>query len=193
MPHDPAYPPQQTWRFPPPPLARRWVWLAWIATVLGAAALAAGVTLAVVAGNRDAPGLIDDPKVLARIEASCSLMTSTVEAQPSGRTPRERSLIVTDQNAAVDEMIDRIEALDSDVRAGDRPLEAWLDDWRALTDARDSYAALVARGGPEREVVVPFDERGRPITERMEDALLDDVCPVPEVLIDPGSSSNLST
>jgi hypothetical protein len=47
-------------------------------------------------------------------------------------------------------------------------LAAWLDDWDALLAARAEVAAQRARG-TTRRLVVPTDDRGRPVTVRMDE------------------------
>lgn len=195
MPQDPAFPPQRSWQFPPPKVGRGWTWLAVLGSTVGGLVLVGTITALIVTGMRDTPGLIDDVTVLDRIDTACGAMTTTVEGMPAGDSPEDRAAVVADQNAAVEQMIEQVEELDPDTRAGDRPLAAWLDDWRDLVTARDDYAAAVLStrtlDGPEVEV--PLDPDGHPITDRMVDALFDPVCEVPEVLVDPDSASDLST
>lgn len=57
-------------------------------------------------------------------------------------------------------------------------LDAWIDDWEALIEARRTFASDMAAADP-RNLVVPTEGRGRPVTLRMEEYARDhdlDVC-----------------
>lgn len=136
----------------------------------------------IVVESRDAPGLLDDTEVVQVVGEECELMTSTVEGLTLSGPPADRARTLRDQNEAVRQMLQEIRALD-DLADRDQPLQAWLEDWDRLVEAREAYAEEVA-GGREIDLSVPRDDDGNEITERMDGAGLL-VCEVPEALVTP--------
>ena len=177
------YPPDTVWRFPPPPVSRLWLVAAIVAGVLGLSAAGAGFTYLAVNVERDIPGFINNEQVLTVAIRECRLMTSTVEGFTTDGTPDDLLDVLADQNTAVTTMIERIRSLESTVRESDQPLEAWLADWEALVTRREHYLARQRRG-VDAEFRVPHSPDGQPINERM-DAAAEDVCDVPDVLLEP--------
>ena len=177
------YPPDTVWRFPPPPVSRLWLVAAIVAGVLGLSAAGAGFTYLAVNVERDIPGFINNEQVLKVAVRECRLMTSTVEGFITDGTPDDLLDVLGDQNTAVTMMIERIRSLESKVRESDRPLEAWLADWEALVTRREHYLARQRRG-VDAEFRVPRSPDGQPINERM-DTAAEDVCDVPDVLLEP--------
>jgi hypothetical protein len=177
------YPPDTVWRFPPPPVSRVWLVAAIVGGLVGL--LAAGGAIAFLAVNRerDLPGIIDDSRVIKTAARECRLMRSTVEGVPYGYSEDERLDALDDQNTAIEKMVDRIHALDAELRASDRPVDQWLDDWRTLAARRHAYVDHLRRGdgGSFR---VPRAPDGDPINERMNLAG-EEVCKVPKVLLEP--------
>jgi hypothetical protein len=144
------------------------------------------ITTAAVLESDDASGLIENGPILATIDDECAVMTDQVDQLGSAGQPDDLAETIRDQNEAVTTMVEQIRLLPRAVLAQDRPTEAWLRDWDRLVTARESYAkALEANGEPAGRFEVPLDPDGLPIDLRMEDALLDDVCRVPESLVDP--------
>lgn len=182
----PAYPPQQNaWQYPPPPIQRRWKWLAITATVLGAVAAIALTTTLVVFENRDAPGLIDDATLTSVISRECALMTTTVESMPLGGSPRRQARTIGDQNAAIAIMLTRITRGNRDLIQSDRPAQQWLNDWATLLKARDRFMVDLLRDG-EANFTIPVDSGGSPLYQRMDDVWLGDAaCTVPMSLFSP--------
>lgn len=182
----PAYPPQQNaWQYPPPPIQKRWKWLAISATAFGAVAAVALTTTLVVMGNRDAPGLIDDTALTSVIDRECDLMTSTVESMPLGGSPRQQAQTIRDQNDAIAIMLTRISRGHGALIRGDRPAQQWLDDWGKLIVARERFATDLLRDGKAR-FPVPLDNNGVLLSERMADVWLGDaVCTVPSIVLWP--------
>ena len=133
--------------------------------------------------ERDLPGFIDDRRVLKVAVRECKLMTSTVQGQPFDGSPEDRLDALRDQNTAVEKMVDRIRSIRSKVRASDRPLDAWLDDWETLVSDRERYIGQQRRGD-DAEFRVPRTPDGDPINERM-DMAAEEVCKVPDVLLEP--------
>ena len=190
----PPYPPPRVWSFPPPPVGRRWFWAALVGGVVSALVGSALLATAIVLESRDAPGVIDDTTVLGTIEDSCDLMTSDVEGTSRGSSPVRIAATIREQNDFVEAMLDRVEALPRRVLAGDRPTVAWIKDWRQLVAARESYAeSLVTEGLRTKGFKIPRDQNGKRITLRMEEALLDPVCDIPQTLLDPGQRTTSST
>jgi hypothetical protein len=151
--------------------------------LLGVTAVGGALTYFVANTDRDIPGVIDDERVLEVTVHECRLMTSTVEGLPVDGPPDERLDALSDQNTAVETMVDRIRSLSSKVREADQPLDAWLADWETLVAGREDYLGRQRRG-VDTDFRVPRSPDGDPINERM-DSAAEDVCPVPEVLLKP--------
>jgi len=177
------YPPATSWRFPPPPVSRIWLFAAILGSLVGL--LAAGTALVFLGLNseRDVPGFIDDQRVVKVAKRECRLMTSTVEGMEAPGTPDQRMAALSDQNRAVTIMVDRIRAVSSDIRDGDQPVDGWLEDWEVLVQSREAWLDA-QRNGSSAGFRVPRTTDGEPISERM-DAAAEDVCKVPRVLLKP--------
>ena len=80
-------------------------------------------------------------------------------------------------------MVERIREVESKVRESDQPLDAWLADWETLVSGREAYLGQ-RRRGEDTEFRVPRSPDGDPINVRM-DMAGEDVCAVPEVLLNP--------
>lgn len=190
MPSDPSlppYPPQRVWSFPPPPVRRGWFWAAVTAMIVSVAAVAALGLAAVSLESTDAPGLIDDADVLDTIAVECERMTAEVERTPDGYAPMELAAIIREQNEAVTTMVENISNLPQETLRADRPTLEWLRDWGRLVATRDAYATVLETA--DRQVGPldpPKDAHGDSIVGRMDDALLDPVCEVPDALLEPG-------
>jgi hypothetical protein len=186
----PSYPPRRdTWQFPPPPVRTRWKWLAVLAGLLGLVAAGGLLTVAIVLGNDDLPGVIDDPRLTDTVALQCGLMVRTVESMPADGSPERRAAIIKDQNRAVEQMVEAIREDRSDEIRDDRPAEQWLRDWTRLVDARSTYARQLLRD-PNASLEVPVDEDGDEIVERMDDVWLGSpACEVPDVLAGSDSES----
>ncbi|WP_456697389.1 hypothetical protein [Aeromicrobium sp. P5_D10] len=182
----PPYPPRQNaWQFPPPPIQKRWKWLAIAATALSAVVAILLTTTIIVLETRDAPGLIDDTDLTAIIDDACELMTTTVESMPVSGSPRQQAETIEDQDLAVTVMLTEIERGHGELIRADRPAQQWLDDWTRLLAARDRFRTELLRRG-EATFVAPVDSSGNPLHQRMEDVWLGDaVCAVPPSLLWP--------
>lgn len=186
----PAYPPaRNAWDYPPPPISPRWKWVAIAAGFLSLVAATALVAVAISVTSRDNTGLIEDARLLDAISRECAIMTFTIESTPLSGDVRQQVAIIRDQDAAVATMVEAIRELDPHVLADDKPTAGWLDDWDRLVGARETLAA-----GLEEdlglEIVIPKDEKGHPIDERMDKALLGGECTVPADLLDPNRANN---
>lgn len=182
----PPYPPRHNaWQFPPPPVEKRWLWVAVLAAVAGLVAMVAMGTAAIVLGSRDFPGLIQDSDVTAVIADECELMRDTVDSLPVDGPVRQQVATLADQDRAVRIMLDDIRSdAGIDIRA-DRPTEAWLADWERLLLAREAYAARLVDGRPA-DLRIPVDEHGDEIQQRMNDVWAEGAaCEVPPALLSP--------
>jgi hypothetical protein len=181
-----VYPPDRnTWQFPPPPVPRRYRWVAVLASLTGFAAAIAMLTVSIVVGTRDYPGVIDDKKLTGTIASACELMTRTVESMPVNGSPERRGATIGDQNRAVEKMLDTIRSRRPAEIRDDRPAEQWLRDWESLVEARKRLARELLRD-PNTSLEVPLDPDGNEITERMNDVWANNsACEVPAALIDP--------
>ena len=164
-------------------MSRLWLVAAIVGGVLGLLASAGAFTFLALNTDRDLPGLINDERVLKVAVRECKLMTSTVQGQPFDGSPDDRLDALRGQNTAVEKMVDRIRSISSKVRGSDRPLDAWLDDWETLVSDRERYIRQQRRG-EDAEFRVTRTSDGDPINERM-DLAAEDVCDVPDVLLEP--------
>lgn len=189
----PDYPPQtNAWTFPPPEVSRRWAWAAVLASVAAALLAGAMVTFLVVVSQDDFPGIIEDEELVSTISRECSLMTQTVESMPLSGPVERKAAVLRDQNRAIQNMLEAIRERRADEIVADKPAEQWLRDWELLIDARRDYSRELRRD-PNATLVVPEDENGDEITERMRDVWLGPVaCEVPTVLSDPEAAARNS-
>ncbi|MDG4800197.1 hypothetical protein [Micromonospora sp. WMMD980] len=115
-------------------------------------------------------------------ESACATMSATVAAKaaPPGAPVEAQARAIREQDAAVTVMVARVRELDRDLRADDRPTNAWLADWETLVEARERHAADLAAGRRPHFVIPTAD--GKPITGRMNSVGLS--CTVPPQLVD---------
>lgn len=182
----PPYPPaRNVWEFPPPPVQKRWKWIAVAAMVLGLVVAVVLVSVLVELDRKDAPGLIEDGTLVSIIDRECELMRSTVESMPLSGSPTRQARTIGDQNEAVEGMLERIRARGGAAIAADRPTEEWLADWQTILDARSRFAAGFVTGGAD-DFELPLDADGDPVHLRMNDVWLGaTVCEVPAALLSP--------
>ena len=147
-------------------------------------------TYLAVNSERDIPGFIDDERVLETATRECRLMTSTVKGLLADGGSEDWIDTLSDQNTAVRNMVARIRSLESKLRESDQPLDAWLADWEKLVSGREAYLGQRRRGA-DIDFRVPRSPDGDPINERM-DMAAEDVCPVPEVLLQPDLAGTTS-
>lgn len=164
-------------------MSRLWLVAAIVGGMLGLFSAGGALTYLTLNMERDLPGFINDPRVLKVAVRECKLMTSTVKGQPFNGSAEERLDALRDQNTAVKTMVDRIRSLSTKVRGSDRPLDAWLDDWETLVSDRERYIGQQRRG-EDVKFRIPRSPDGDPINERM-DMAAEDVCDVPDVLLEP--------
>lgn len=185
-PGTPGYPPpRNTWEFPPPEVSPAWKWLAAFAGIGGLLVGGALTTLLIVLTGDDFPGFIEDEDLIDTISSQCVLMTLTVESLPiTGSTPQQAAAI-SDQNRAVEIMVQSIRSAHPTKIRKDEPTEQWLRDWERLVDARAIYAEELLRD-PSASLTVPTDADGDDITDRMDEVWLGDTaCEVPNTLVSP--------
>ncbi|MEV7396749.1 hypothetical protein [Aeromicrobium sp. NPDC092404] len=178
-------PPHNAWEFPPPPVSRRWKWVAIAAMVLGLVATAGGLVTVIAVGSAGTPGLIDDAELISVIERECEQMTSEVESLTIEGSPESQAKAISAQNAAIEEMVDGIRSVGPELLASDPPVDEWLTDWGRLVRARNAYVEEMLRGSfPDLDI--PTDDRGEDIWVRMDDVFLtESTCEVPVELLDP--------
>ena len=164
-------------------MSRLWLVAAIVGGLLGLFASVGAFTYLALNMERDLPGFINDPRVLKVAVRECELMKSTVEGQPFSGSAEDRLDALRDQNTAVEKMVDRIRSISAKVRGADQPLDAWLDDWETLVTDRERYIGLQRRG-EDAKFRVPRTPDGDPINVRM-DLAAEDVCDVPDVLLEP--------
>ncbi|MEG9225812.1 hypothetical protein [Aeromicrobium sp. Sec7.5] len=178
----PPYPPaHDAWRFPPPPVSGRWLWVAIGGGVAATIAIVALVVTLVVAGSSDLRVSIDEPQIVDAVDAGCSTMAAGVEPVSVDGLDVDRPNRIEAQTAVVRDVVASWREIDADLRASDEPFDDWLDDWDRLVEARDDYVAEL-RSNPSALFEEP-EVDGEPISTRM-DAVLTG-CPVPDTLLRP--------
>jgi hypothetical protein len=186
-----SYPPERNvWQYPPPPVSRRWFWIA-IGTIVGSVLVAVGLgVIGSIIASKDFPTVIENHQLVGLITQECAVMTSTVESTPIDGTPKEQAAAIADQDQSVEQMVEAIRLVAPDVRAADKPVDQWLSDWDRLVRARESYAVLVERGY-WTSLRIPRDSDGKYIYKRMNDVgLATNECRVPNDLLNPYPKNN---
>ncbi|AXT85178.1 hypothetical protein C6I20_08250 [Aeromicrobium sp. A1-2] len=178
-------PPRNAWEYPPPPISRRWKWVAILAGLAGLAGGSSLLVTAIVLGTSGAPGIIDDEDLIRVIERECRTMTESVESTRLIGSLPQQARAIQQQNRAVSRMVSAIERGRAQAIREDRPTEQWLADWRAIVEARNRFVLeLVENGAASFDM--PLDPDGVPVNVRMEDAwLAESSCDVPSVLVSP--------
>ena len=182
----PEYPPpHNAWQYPPPPISRRWKWVAILTSSLGLVAGSGLLVSAIVLSTAGAPGLIDDQGLIRVIKRECRAMTEAVESTPLVGPLRVQARTIQEQNLAVTRMISQIERGRGQAIRDDRPTEQWLADWVEIVDARNRFVLELVENG-SGAFDMPVDRDGVPIDVRMRDVWIGDVaCEVPAVLVNP--------
>ncbi|WP_407341555.1 hypothetical protein [Pengzhenrongella phosphoraccumulans] len=106
--------------------------------------------------------LLDDPAVGNTADRACATLSTALSAT-EGLSRPER---ITAGNAAIEELVNAMNALGHCVLAGDEPSAAWIADWRRLQEAR-SDVAVALPAAPQTQLVMPLTPDGYPITRRM--------------------------
>ncbi len=177
----PYPPPHDAWRFPPPPVSRRWLWGAVAASLVAGVALVSLLASVVIAGTRDLPASIDDPELIDAIDLGCMTITNGIDEIDLEGVGVNRASQVTAQNTIVRGVVDSWNGLDADLRASDRPFDDWVADWQRLLDARDGYVEELAID-PNALFTEP-EVDGEPLVDRMNSVVTG--CTVPRELVRP--------
>lgn len=162
-------------------------WRHWVAvgSVVGGLALVTVTMLGLWRyAHHDRVEVIDQAAVVYTSNAACTAMRQNVHrlAPPSEASIPQRVKAIRAQNEAVTVMVDQIRGLGIELVNGDLPMPEWLDDWEALVQARETYAAALAKAkSGALSLKVPVDEEGQSIVTRMNDVGLD--CAVPAELL----------
>lgn len=139
--------------------------------------------------QEDLPGFLDDEEVLETVRISCAVMTTEIARVQVQGTSAERAAAVSEQNQFVETMVRKVRGIDVEIRAADRPVDAWLADWESIVRVRERWAAETLDGGNPR-LRVPEDDDGEPVTRRI-DLASNGLCPVPDALVEPGSGEDV--
>jgi hypothetical protein len=118
---------------------------------------------------RRGPEPLDDATGAALV-AQCLRTGSALRALPAvdvDDAAADRAERVVAENEIFGELVDAGRGL-APAAEGREALEEWFADWQALLAARARFADALETDQPRR-LVVPGDERGRPITVRMDD------------------------
>ena len=176
------YPPQvDAWRFPPPPVSRRWVWAAVIGSVVALAAIVAMVVGIAVVATTDLEASLDDPEIIDAVDAGCEEIESIADLVEIDSLDVDRPSRITLQNEVLQQVVDTWTGLDADLRASDVPFDEWVADWQRLIDARVDYLADFERN-PRTLFIEPRVD-GKRLSERMD--AVNSGCQVPESLLAP--------
>jgi hypothetical protein len=164
---------------------QRWRHWAAVGSVIGGLVLVAVTMLGLWRyAHHDRVEVIDQAAVVYTSNAACTVMRQSVHrlAPPSEASIPQRVEAIRAQNEAVTVMVEQIRGVGLDLVNNDLPLPEWLDDWEALVQARETYAAALAKAkSGALSLKVPVDEEGQSIVTRMNDVGLD--CAVPAELL----------
>lgn len=118
--------------------------------------------------TRDEPEPLDSASRAALVDActGTALNLNDLPVVTRDDDPEFGAAVVRAENDAFFSMVvalERVQPADPD---GQLALRSFLVDWLALIEARTTWADRLARG-EETQLVVPVDDRGRPVTVRM--------------------------
>lgn len=125
--------------------------------------------------------LVEDERIVAAVAEPCDGLAATAGVTGSlSDDPVERAEQVRRLVAAGRPVPAAVLALPGDVLDGDRPAQAWAEDWTRLLDEAERYADALAAGEPAEFSMPVSDDDGYPIAVRMGSVV--DGCRVPGAL-----------
>ena len=173
--NQPFEPPHPNGAPPTPPRRPRrriWFWLGVTGAVLFLGFWAFAIWFSLTAGS---PEDLDDAS-LAALGAACDEAFAALEDAPQfpeDGTADDNLARIEVEDAIFNEMLVAVDAIQPDSVDAARALDAWVNDWRALLEARAEFAADLADDGTAR-LRVPAVSAGsvRPISDRMNEYAL---------------------
>ncbi|MFT4187108.1 MAG: hypothetical protein QM621_00845 [Aeromicrobium sp.] len=176
------YPPaQDAWRFPPPPVSPRWLWVAIVIGVVGLLVSIGFIATVVVFSSSDLPSVVDDPELIEAVSHGCDELDAALDdTSADSPDPATRAQQIEAQNDIVRSVVDDWVAFYADAST-DEPFDGWLGDWELLLQSRADYAVAL-QSDPTTRFSEP-EADGESIIERMNGVA--DQCPVPELLLEP--------
>lgn len=168
---------------PQPPVRRRWFWLA-LGLGLGSfIIMAVGLIALIVVGSTDSTDLIEDADILQVAKSECTNVRSSINHFPIEGSPDEQADAIDVQNQAIEQLVQKVRALDPVMLHADEPALAWTKDWERLIKARSEYAESLRMRSPIA-MTQPTDGHGHSIIDRMDYASSPD-CRIPKALFEP--------
>ncbi|MEV8027772.1 MULTISPECIES: hypothetical protein [Cellulosimicrobium] len=181
----PTTPPEAPPPLPPVPreglrrAGSRWWWLAVPVAVV---ALVAGVVAVVVPfAAHDAPELVEDDRVLTVAADPCARVQEAGVTLAAATSPEGRAAAALDVAQGARALAAAVGALPADVLDADRPARSWAEDWSALADGLEAWAASTA-AGEDAPFELPLTEDGWSAVTRM-DLAASPGCAVPASVV----------
>jgi len=157
----------------------RWWWLAVPVAVV---ALVAGVVAVVVPfAAHDAPELVEDDRVLTVAADPCARVQEAGATLAAATSPEGRAAAALDVAQGARALAAAVGALPADVLDADRPARSWAEDWSALADGLEAWAASTA-AGEDAPFELPLTEDGWSAVTRM-DLAASPGCAVPASVV----------
>ncbi|WP_186381245.1 hypothetical protein [Cellulosimicrobium sp. TH-20] len=181
----PTTPPEAPPPLPPVPReglrrarSRRW----WLAVPVAVVALVAGVVAVVVPfAAHDAPELVEDDRVLTVAADPCARVQEAGATLAAATTPEDRAAAALDVTEGARALAAAVGALPADVLDADRPARSWAEDWSALADGLEAWAASTA-AGEDAPFELPLTDDGWSVVTRM-DLAASPACAVPASVV----------
>lgn len=164
-------------------MRRRWFWLALGLSLGGFIVTAVGLIALIVVGSSDRKDSIENPNILRVAKSECANLRATMNHFPIKGSPDEQADAINAQNQAINQLVQKVRALDPSLLRADEPALAWTNDWESLIKARSEYADSLRMRSPAA-MTQPTDGHGHSIIDRMNYASSSD-CRIPKSLFDP--------
>ncbi|SDF85660.1 hypothetical protein SAMN04487781_2808 [Cellulosimicrobium cellulans] len=157
----------------------RWWWLA---VPLVVVALGAGVAAMVVPfAAHDAPELVEDDRVLTVAAGPCARVREAGATLAAATSPDGRAAAALDVAQGARALAEAVGALPADVLDADRPARSWAEDWSALADGLEAWAASTT-AGEDAPFELPLTDDGWSAVTRM-DLAASPGCAVPASVV----------
>lgn len=182
----PTTPPEAPPPLPPVPregprrAGSRWWWLA-VPVAVGALAVVGVVAVLAPFAAHDAPELVEDARVLAVAADPCARVQEAGATLAAATSPEGRAAAALDVAQGARALAAAVGALPADVLDADRPARSWAEDWSALADGLEAWAASTA-AGEDAPFELPLTEDGWSAVTRM-DLAASPGCAVPASVV----------
>jgi hypothetical protein len=111
----------------------------------------------------DVPDRLDDDTFATEGQAVCAEAVGRIDELPAADespTPEDRAEVVEEANGILEEMVADLRRLAPTEGTDGRITDLWLDDWEVFLGDRDAYAAELATGNADAELLVSAREGG---------------------------------